>query len=168
MACALRFQDRLPIKFWRECALTACYLITCTPSPLLENKTPYEMLFGKIPSYEPARVFGCLYYAHNQRSKGDKFESRGRKCVFLAYHFGKKGWNLFDLETREFFVSRDVRFYECIFPFGEALSENLEPFFLSSELDHVENDDSAWWHMGILGGVHEETEPAGFPASAGC
>ncbi|PKI43275.1 hypothetical protein CRG98_036361, partial [Punica granatum] len=53
-----------------------------------------------------------------------------------GYPYGKKGWRVYDLKTREFFVSRDVIFYEHSFPFqvsdlieeddGSPLSLNLE------------------------------------------
>ena len=36
----------------------------------------------------------------------------------MGYPFGKKGWNLYDLESKEFFVSHDVNFIEDVFPFG--------------------------------------------------
>lgn len=117
MARALRFQANLPIKFWGECVLTACHLINRTPSLLLKGKTPYELLFGTIPSYASFRVFGCLCYAHDLRHRGDKFASRSRKCIFVGYPFGKKGWKLFDLESGDYFVSRDVKFFENEFPF---------------------------------------------------
>ena len=45
----------------------------------------------------------------------------------MGYPFGKKGWKLLDLETRELFVSRDVRFYEEEFPWG-ALSNEPQTF----------------------------------------
>ncbi|RVW42094.1 Retrovirus-related Pol polyprotein from transposon RE2 [Vitis vinifera] len=35
-------------------------------------------------------------------------------CVF-GYPFGKKGWKLFDLDTKELFVSRDVKFLRMFF-----------------------------------------------------
>ena len=73
---ALRFQGNLPIGFWGECVLGAVYLINRTPSRLLDNKTPYEILFGTPPTFDEMRVFGCLCFAHNQKSKGDKFASR--------------------------------------------------------------------------------------------
>lgn len=122
---ALRIKGNLPKKFCGECILAACFLINRTPTHLLSNKTPYEMLFRKPPSYDTIRVFGCLCYAYNQRSKGDKFESRSRKCVFLGYPFGKKGWQMFDLETREFFVSHDVQFHERIFPYKDEATESV-------------------------------------------
>jgi len=117
VARALRFQGGLPIKFWGECILTAGYLINLTPSSILQGKTPYEMVHEKPLRYDHLRVFGSLCYAHNQLTKGDKFESRSRKCVFVGYSFGKKGWKLYDLEKNVFFISRDVKFVESDFPF---------------------------------------------------
>ncbi|RVW61844.1 Retrovirus-related Pol polyprotein from transposon RE2 [Vitis vinifera] len=62
-----------------------------------------------------------------KKLKGDKFASRSRKCVFLGYLFGKKGWKLFDLDTKELFVSRDVKFFEDVFPFGNPGAVNIIP-----------------------------------------
>eukprot|EP00261_Vitis_vinifera_P034093 XP_019075336.1 PREDICTED: uncharacterized protein LOC109122571 [Vitis vinifera] len=124
---ALRFQANLPIYFWGESVLAAAHLINRTPSPLLHNKTPFEILFGTPPSYAAIHTFGCLSFAHDQKSKGDKFASRSRKCVFLGYPFGKKGWKLFDLDTKELFVSRDVKFFEDVFPFGNPGAVNIIP-----------------------------------------
>jgi len=117
VARSLRFQGNLPIKFWGECVLAAGYLINLTPSFVLNGKTPYEILHGKAPNYDHLRIFGSLCYAHNQNRGGDKFNSRSRRCVFVGYPFGQKGWKLFDLDKEIFFVSRDVRFHEDVFPF---------------------------------------------------
>ena len=94
MARALQFQGNLPIKFWGECILTVAYLINRTPSTILNGKTPYEMLHGQQPAYEHLRIFGSLCYTHNQRRNDDKFASRSKKCVFIGYPYGKKGWKL--------------------------------------------------------------------------
>ncbi|XP_057543915.1 uncharacterized protein LOC130823315 [Amaranthus tricolor] len=115
---ALRFQANLPIYFWGECILGAAHLINRTPTPLLQNKTPFEILFNKLPTFDTIRTFGYLCFAHNQNTKGDKFASKSRKCVFVGYPFGQKGWRLYDLNTKEFFVSRDVKFIENVFPFS--------------------------------------------------
>ncbi|XP_074284250.1 uncharacterized protein LOC141608805 [Silene latifolia] len=120
VARALRFQAGLPIRFWGESAMAAAFIINRTPSVLLGGTTPYEVLFHSPPNFNILRNFGSLCYAHNQRAKGDKFASRSRKCVFMGYPSGKKGWYLFDLDTEEFFVSRDVVFYEDNFPFLTA------------------------------------------------
>lgn len=83
---------------------------------LLHKKTLYELLFGVPPHFDELKVFGCLFFAYNQRSKGDKFASHSRKCVFVGYPFAKKGWLLYDLEVNQYFVSRDVTFIEDVFP----------------------------------------------------
>ena len=93
VARALRFQANLPLSFWGDCVLAASYIITRTPSPLLDNKSLYEVLFNTSPSYDTLRVFGCLCYAHNMKSKRDKFISRSRKCIFVGYPQGRKGGN---------------------------------------------------------------------------
>ncbi|CAH9085522.1 unnamed protein product [Cuscuta epithymum] len=120
VARALRFQSHLPISFWGECVLVAAHLINRTPSRILHNKTPFEILFGVPPIFDHLRVFCCLCYAYNVRSKNDKFSSRTRKCIFVGYPFGKKGWTVFDLDTKEYLVSRDVKFFEHIFPFAPS------------------------------------------------
>ena len=58
VARALRFQANLPIFFWGECVLAASHLINRTPTPKLENKTPFEILFNKPPSFDALRTFG--------------------------------------------------------------------------------------------------------------
>ena len=122
---ALRFQANLPISFWGECILAAVYIINRTPTPLLGNKTPFEMLYNTPPNFNTLRVFGCLCFAHNKKTRGDKFASRSRKCIFVGYPATKKGWKVYDMETGEIFVSRDVKFYENEFPFTTNVDTSL-------------------------------------------
>ncbi|OMO87137.1 Integrase, catalytic core [Corchorus capsularis] len=116
-ARALRFQANLPIRFWGECVLTATYIINRLPSKVINNKTPFEMLFGKKPEYDHLRVFGCLVYAHDNSKRGDKFSERGKPCVFVGYPNGQKGYRVYDLKEKKFYTSRDVTFFENIYPF---------------------------------------------------
>ncbi|PKI51814.1 hypothetical protein CRG98_027787, partial [Punica granatum] len=125
VARSLMFKASLPTRFWGECVSTVVHLINVTPTPLLGNKSPHELLFGKPPNYSNLRVFGSLCYAHI-RTK-DKFESRSQKCVFIGYPHGKKGWRLYDLKNHQMFVSRDVRFCETIFPFATENDESRQP-----------------------------------------
>ena len=118
VARALRFQAHLPLDFWGESALTTAYLINRTPREVLNGKTPYEILFNAKPSYDHVKMFGCLCYAHSKPRTKDKFAPRSRKCIFMGYPYGKKGWKVYDLETNEIFISRDVVFHETMFPFS--------------------------------------------------
>ena len=51
IARALRFQSNLPLFFLGECVLTAVYLINILPTPLLNQKSPFELLYNKPPIY---------------------------------------------------------------------------------------------------------------------
>ncbi|XP_019258757.1 PREDICTED: uncharacterized protein LOC109236973 [Nicotiana attenuata] len=113
---ALLFQSKLPLKYWGECVLTATYL-NRFPSSVLQNTSPFEKLHGNSPSYDHLRSFGCLCHASSPKPGRDKFQSRSIPAVFIGYPCGKKGYKLLSLLNHSIFYSRDVHFYETIFPY---------------------------------------------------
>lgn len=121
VARSLYFQSRVPIKFWGECVLTATFLVNRTPSVWLKHRSPYELLYKHRFDYSTLKVFGCLAFASTLQSHRHKFQARARACVFLGYPPGTKGYKLYDIQTSEVFVSRDVVFHEEIFPFHSII-----------------------------------------------
>lgn len=59
----LLFQSHIPLKVWIDCVMTTC-LINQLPSLLLNNNTPYELLYNKPFDYSSLRIFRCLNFAH--------------------------------------------------------------------------------------------------------
>jgi transposase InsO family protein len=57
---ALLSHAHLPLKFWDDTFSTACYLINRTPTPVLQNHSPFGTLFKCSPDYTFLRTFGCL------------------------------------------------------------------------------------------------------------
>lgn len=41
---------KLPFSFWSYAAQTASYLINTIPTPILHDKSPFEVLFGDVPT----------------------------------------------------------------------------------------------------------------------
>lgn len=97
--------------------MTATHLINRTPTILLSNQTPFHVLFKKDADYSMVRVFGCLAYASTLTARRTKFDPKATPCVFMGYSNGVKGFRLYDIAKRIFFVSRDVLFFEDLFPF---------------------------------------------------
>lgn len=50
--------------------------------------------------------------------------------IFLGYLFSQKGYIVLNLQSNQVVVSRDIKFYESIFPF--SYSESLLKLFLAT------------------------------------
>ncbi|KAL4347211.1 hypothetical protein GQ457_17G021730 [Hibiscus cannabinus] len=121
VARALKIQANLPLYFWTDCVLHVAYLINITPTPILSHKTPYEILFNKVPNLSSLKAFGCLAYASVLPKPQTKLHPRADKCMFIGCPKCMKGFRLFNLDTRKVFVSRDVVFTEQNFLFKKEV-----------------------------------------------
>ncbi|RDY03103.1 hypothetical protein CR513_13356, partial [Mucuna pruriens] len=90
------------------CTLTVVHLINRTPTIANYKVTPYEMLYKKPSSYKHLRV--------------------ATQCIFVRYPQGQKGWQVYNPCTQEFSVSRDVRFYEDMFPYSQHEGSSVTIF----------------------------------------
>ena len=125
VARALFFQSRVPLCFWGDCLQTATFLVNRTPMAVLKNQSPYMVLYEKEPNYFSFRAFGCLAFASTFPSTRDKFSPQAVPTIFMGYPLGYKGYRLYNIQTRKFLISRDVVFYEDIFPF-HTVSPNFQ------------------------------------------
>uniref|UniRef100_A0A2N9EH44 Integrase catalytic domain-containing protein n=1 Tax=Fagus sylvatica TaxID=28930 RepID=A0A2N9EH44_FAGSY len=85
-----------PVSFWGEAALTAVYTINRCPSPVVQNTTPYEQLFGTAPNYSLLKVFGCVCFVLLQPHERTKLQPRSQLCCFLGYGLEEKGYRCYD------------------------------------------------------------------------
>ena len=93
----------LPKEFWAEAASTAYYLVNRSPHTSLQFRTPKEVW----SDYSNLKVFACPAYAHVNQGK---LEPRARKCIFLGYSVGVKGYRLWCPNLKKVIISGDVTF----------------------------------------------------------
>ena len=113
-ARSLLLSAQVPNMFWGEAVLTAAYVINRIPTAYTDGKSPYEMLFGKLPDYSKLKVFGCTCFVLKPHVERNKLSSKSALCVFLGYGIGQKGYRCYDPSTQKLYVSRNVTFLEHI------------------------------------------------------
>ncbi|KAK9225977.1 hypothetical protein WN943_011023 [Citrus x changshan-huyou] len=79
---------------------------------------------------------------------GDKLASRSRKCIFVGCPYGKKDWSLYDLNSGELFVLRDVLFKEHVFPYvNKCTSEQSKT--KNNEVDGLVAEEEMMWGADV-------------------
>ena len=106
----------LPI-FWEFAVNHVVFLINSISTPLLNNITPHEQLFGKPYDISFLKVFGCLCYASTITAHRKKLDDRSIKCIFLGFPQNTKGYIVLNLKFHRIEISRHVIFHETHFPY---------------------------------------------------
>jgi hypothetical protein len=63
-------------------------------------------------------VFGCVCWPNLRPYNAHKLSFRSVRCVFLGYSSRHKGFKCLEPSTGRVYISRDVTFYESVFPFA--------------------------------------------------
>lgn len=114
MVRCMLFDARLGQEFWGYAALTSVHIINRLPSSAHNDKTPFEIWFGVQPSISHLRVFGCTTYRHIPAPTRRKLDRRAQKCRLVGYteESGSRVYRVYDENTKQVFVTRDVVFDE--------------------------------------------------------
>ncbi|GJY97852.1 ribonuclease H-like domain-containing protein [Tanacetum coccineum] len=86
------------------------------PFLVLNDKSAFELVYGFKPKLYHLRSFGCLCYS-SVLNNSDKVSTRSEKCVLISFSTTKMTYKVYSLESKLVFYSRDVKFYEIVFPF---------------------------------------------------
>ena len=154
------FQSKLPKHFWSYVIHHATFLINRVSTPLLNNLSPYQVLYESLPDINDFKVFGSLCYASTLQAHRSKLDSRARICVFLGYNLGFKGFVLYDLNSREIFISKHVTFHDHILPYTNSNVTHWEYFpSKSSSVSHNESDSLPDIHPSTFDDTPSTTTP---------
>lgn len=112
MARSMLKEMHVPTSLWAEAIATAVYILNRSPSSAVELQTPYEALKGEKPLVQHLRVFGCVTHVLIEPKFRTKLDFKTQRYVFIGYCEETKGYKLFDPETKQVKVSRNVTFFE--------------------------------------------------------
>ena len=114
----LYFLKQIFLQFFWEFAVNhVVFLINAIPTPLLNNISPHEKLFGKPYDISFLKVFGCLCYASTIIAHRKKLDDRSIKGIFLGFPQNTKGYIVLNLKFHSIEISRHVIFHENQFPY---------------------------------------------------
>ncbi|KAJ9566395.1 hypothetical protein OSB04_002361 [Centaurea solstitialis] len=107
-------QSQLPQYLWAEAVNTASIIHRRF------GKTPYHVLFGRIPNIDYFKVFGCPCFVLNETENRGKFGPKSDEMIFVGYSDCSVAYRVFNKKSRVVYESVNVRFD----PFVE-LSSNI-------------------------------------------
>nr|GEV64058.1 putative ribonuclease H-like domain-containing protein [Tanacetum cinerariifolium] len=102
----------LPISFWAEVVNTACYVQNRVLVTKPHNKTPYELLHGRIPSNGFMRPFGCPVTILNTLDSLGEFKGKVNEGFLIRYSVNSKAFRVFNSRTRIVQETLHVNFLE--------------------------------------------------------
>jgi hypothetical protein len=112
--------------FWGEAAMTAIYIKNRLPSPKIDHKTPFEIVYKSKPSLKHMRVFGCRAYVLTPKEKRLKWDPKARAGIFMGYEEVSKAYRVYDVEAGQVVISRDVNFDESAIGISTVCISNDE------------------------------------------
>ena len=122
---ALLAHYNLPKIFWEDVFLTAVFIINRLLTPILQHRSPYEMVHHHKPDYNFLCAFGCACWPYLRPYNRHKMDFRSKTCIFIRYSVGHRGYKCLDVSTRKIFVSHHVVFNESLYPY--TIPESIEP-----------------------------------------
>nr|GFB87632.1 hypothetical protein [Tanacetum cinerariifolium] len=102
----------LPIPFWVEAVNTAWYIQNRVLVTKPHNKTPYELLHGRLPSIGFMRPFGCPITILNTLDPLGKFQGKVDEGFLVGYSVCSKAFRVFNSRTRIVQETLHVNFME--------------------------------------------------------
>nr|GFB58560.1 hypothetical protein [Tanacetum cinerariifolium] len=107
-----QFYSLLPIPFWDEAFNTACYVQNRVLVTKPHNKTPYELLHGRLPSIGFMRPFGYPVTILNTLDPLGKFQGKVDEGFLIGYSICSKAFRVFNSRTRIVPETLHVNFME--------------------------------------------------------
>ncbi|GJR00360.1 putative ribonuclease H-like domain-containing protein [Tanacetum coccineum] len=102
----------LPTMFWTEAVSTACYVLNRVLVTKPHNKTPYELVSGKVPNISHLKPFGCLVTILNTIDHLGTFEGKADEGFIVGYAAHSKAYRVYNLSSKKIEETLNLRYLE--------------------------------------------------------
>ncbi|GKC86238.1 putative ribonuclease H-like domain-containing protein, partial [Tanacetum coccineum] len=104
--------SKLPTMFWTEAVSTAFYVLNKVLVTRPHNKTPYELLSGKVPNISHLKPFGCHVTILNTSDHLGKFEGKADEGFIVGYAAHSKAYRVYNLSSKKIEETLNLRYLE--------------------------------------------------------
>ncbi|GJX44518.1 putative ribonuclease H-like domain-containing protein [Tanacetum coccineum] len=127
--------SKLPTMFWTEAVSTACYVLNRVSITNPHNKTPYELISGKVPQISHLKPFGCQVTILNTSDYLGKFEGKADEGYLVGYASNSKAYRVYNLPTRVVDEALNLIFLEDSHQFQELVMSVPQDHAPDSKVD---------------------------------
>jgi transposase InsO family protein len=143
MVRCMLHEKNLPKMFWAEAANTTVFLQNRLPTKLLEEKTPFEVLYNYKPLLSFLKIFGSICFVHVPQIKTDKLDKKAMPGIFGGYSIVSKAYKVYHPQTQKKAITRDVHFHEEEqWDWGDSQRNELLADQIKPQLQDESFDDS--------------------------
>jgi hypothetical protein len=131
-------------RFWGEAVSTAVYLLNRAPTKSVVGMTSYEAWYGRKPSVDHLRTFGCVAHVKMVAGHTSKLADRSTPMVMIGYEAGTKAYRAYNPVNKKLVVTRDVFFEEeksWNWSSAEPVEQILDKIFTVVYSDDLHGDD---------------------------
>nr|GEZ39018.1 putative ribonuclease H-like domain-containing protein [Tanacetum cinerariifolium] len=98
--------------FWTEAVSTACYVLNRVSITNPHNKTPYELLSGKVPKISHLKPFRCQVTILNTSDHLGKFKGKAHEGFLVGYAANSKAYRVYNLSSKKVEETLNLRYLQ--------------------------------------------------------
>ncbi|GKF02653.1 retrotransposon protein, putative, ty1-copia subclass, partial [Tanacetum coccineum] len=145
MVRSMTSQTTLTKSIWDYALESAARILNMVPTKK-DEKSPYEVWYGKAPKLSYIKVWGCEALVKTDTiTKPDKLKPRSIKCIFVGYPKETMGYSFYYPPKHKVFVARNAEFFEDSLITQEA-SGSLEDLEIIQEEDTHPSENTSSHH----------------------
>nr|GFA20195.1 retrovirus-related Pol polyprotein from transposon TNT 1-94 [Tanacetum cinerariifolium] len=104
--------SKLPTIFWTEAVSSACYVLNRVSITNPHNKTPHELLSGKVPNISYLKPFRCQVTILNTSDHLGKFKGKANEGFLVGYAANSKAYRVYNLSRKKVEETLNLRYLE--------------------------------------------------------